>query len=594
MAPRTTPSPRTAKARSGTSGSKRRPPRRHGISPEVLWYLKQRGYTVPACAPAIRTPEPRDVPGAIFDPARVDKVIAALTCLRHTQGKWAGRPLAPDAWQVAFIVAPVFGWVKPSEDDPKRYVRIVRDVYIEVSRKNGKTTLASGLALVLAFADGEPGAQVVAVAGSEKQARFCFDPAKKLVGASPELKAAGVKALRSRIIQPATDSYFEVAASVGDLLHGANLHGAVVDELHVHKSPDVIDAVESGTGARDQPLIIKITTADDGTPESVYAHIREFVEKLARGTIKNPSQYAVIFAADKEDAEGAAPFRESSWRKANPGYGTSPTREFMRQAAAKARQNPVERTRFLRLHLGLRTKQQTTYISLEEWDRNASMVDAASLHGRAAFGGLDLAATSDLSALAWVVPDDQGGYDVVWRMWTPEANLPRLTERTAGAATEWVRQGWLTVTPGEVMDYDHIRSAINKDREDFDVREVAYDPWNSTQLVTNLLEDGAPMVTMRQGFVSMSPPLKELARLLRQGTERNPLLRHSGHPVMRWMIDNLAVATDASDNVKPDKKHSGDKIDGVVALIMGLDRARNREPVRRSAYEDDEGGLMVV
>lgn len=587
--------PRTRSPRTDSrSKAKRRRRRQHGISPETLWYLRERGYEVPACAPAIRTPEPRDVAGAVFDPERVDRVIAALKCLRHTQGKWAGRPLAPDAWQVAYILAPVFGWVKPSEDEPGRHVRIVRDLYVEVSRKNGKTTLASGLALVLAFADGEPGAQVVAVAGSEKQARFCFDPAKKLAGASPELKAAGVKPLRSRIIQPATDSYFEVAASVGDLLHGANLHGGIVDELHVHKSPDVIDAVESGTGARDQPLVITITTADDGSPESVYAHRREFVEKLARGTIRNPSQYAVVFAADKEDAEGDAPFREATWKRANPGYGVSPTAEFMRQAAAKAKQNPVERARFLRLHLGLRTKQQTKYIELETWDRNAGMVDRGALRGRAAFGGLDLAATSDLSALAWVVPDDAGGYDVAWRIWTPEANLPRLNERTANAAGEWVRQGWLTVTPGEVMDYDHIRSAVNLDREHFEVREVAYDPWNSTQLVNDLLEDGAPMVTMRQGFVSMSPPLKELARLLRQGTERTPLVRHGGHPVMRWMIDNLAVASDASDNVKPDKKHSGDKIDGVVALVMGLDRARNRLPQRRSAYEDDDGGLMVV
>jgi phage terminase large subunit-like protein len=575
--------------------SQRTADRDPGISPEVAWYLSERGYTTPECAPAIRTPEPRDVPGAFFDPGRVDKVIAALKCLRHTQGKWAGRPLAPDAWQVAYVIAPIFGWVKPSEDEPDRTVRIVRDAYIEVSRKNGKTTLASGLALVLAFADGEHGAQVVAVAGSEKQARFCFDPAKKLATASPQLKAAGVKPLRSRIIQPDTDSYFEVAAAVGDLLHGANIHGAVVDELHVHKSPDVIDAVESGTGAREQPLIITITTADDGRTDSVYAHKRAYVEKLARGTIRNPSQFAVVFAADAEDAEGDRPFLEATWRKANPGYGVSPTRAFMKEAAAKAQDNPVERARFLRLHLGLRTKQETKYIDLPVWDRNAGLVDRNALRGRECYGGLDLAATSDLSAFCLVFPDADGGYDALWRVWTPEANMPRLNERTANAAEEWVRQGWLAVTPGEVMDYDFIRSAINKDREDFSVREIAYDPWNATQLVNDLVDDAAPMVTMRQGFVSMSPPLKELSRLLRQGTAKKPLLRHGGNPVMRWMVDNLAVATDASDNVKPDKKHSGDKIDGVPALVMALDRARNRAPVRRSAYEDDEdGGLLVV
>src|SRR5690606_27080758 len=150
------------------------------------------------------------------------------------------------------------------------------------------------------------------------------------------------------------------------------------------------------------------------------------------------------------------------------------------------------------------------------------------------------------------------------------------------------------VTSGEVMDYDYIRSAVNADRDRFDVGEIAYDPWNSTQLVNDLMDDGAPMVTMRQGFVSISPPLKELSRVVRQGATKRARLRQGGNPVLRWEVDNLAVATDASDNVKPDKKHSGDKIDGVVALIMALEGARNRKPVRRSAYEDGGGGLMVV
>src|SRR5690606_37110729 len=181
-----------------------------------------------------------------------------------------------------------------------------------------------------------------------------------------------------------------------------------------------------------------------------------------------------------------------------PGSGVAPSPALRGGEPAPARLTPVELARFLRLHLGLRTKPQTRYIPLEVWDRNAGLVAQEALAGREAYGGLDLAATSDLSALCWVFPDREGGYDAVWRLWTPEANLPKLNERTAKAAEMWVRQGWLTVTSGEVMDYDYIRSAVNADRDRFDVREIAYDPWNSTQLVNDLMDDGAPMVTMRQ------------------------------------------------------------------------------------------------
>jgi phage terminase large subunit-like protein len=558
-------------------------PVRPELSPEVTWYLESRGYTLPDwCGPAIRTPEPNGYPGAVFDPSRVDKVIAALKCLRHTQGKWAGRELAPDAWQVAYILAPVFGWV--ARDDDGNYVRIVRSLYVEVPRKNGKTSLLAGLLLVLAFADGEAGAQVLAVAGSKDQARLCFDPAAQIARSSPQLKQAGIRALQSRIVQQSTNSYFAVAASVGDLLHGANVHGAGVDELHVHKTADVVDAVESGTGARSQPLVITITTADDGRPESVYAHKRDYMERLARGAIKQPSVYGVIFAADPLDD----PFLESTWKKANPGYGISPTRAFLKDEASKAQQNPVNLARFLRLHCGLRTRQETRYFELPAWDRNASIVDEQKMRQRHAFGGLDLASTSDLTALCWLFPDDAAGYDALWRFWTPERNLRKLDDRTAGAATSWVKLGYLRLTPGEVTDYAYVRAQIGKDLSAFKVTELAYDPWNATQLVTDLQGDGAPMVTVRQGYASLSPPMKQLSRLLLQGTAAKPLMRHGANPVMRWMIDNVAVAMDPAGNVKPDRARSADKIDGVAALVTALSRAMVTGKPRRSAYEDPD------
>lgn len=556
------------------------------ISPEVGFYLQSRGIPLPTCVPKFKTPEPRRLSGARFDPARVDRVIKALSLLRHTQGRWAGRPLVPDPWQVAYIIAPVYGWVR--RNDAGEWVRVARTEYVELPRKNGKTTLAGGQACYMTTADGEMGGQVIAAAAGKDQAGFCFMPVKAIAEKSPAL-SPHVKVTASKIVHKRTGSYFTVVSSLADLLHGANVNAAVIDELHVHKSRDLVDALETGTGARDQPLIIIITTADDGRQDTIYAEKRLYLEQLARGALKDPTFYGVVFAADADDD----PFVEETWRRANPGYGISPTKEFLEAESRKARQSPANKARFLRLHLGIRTKQETKYIELPDWDRNASLVDEAKLAGREAYGGLDLAATSDLLALCWLFPDDRrGGFDGLWRIWTPEANLERLDKRTAGQASVWVDRGFLTPTPGNVADYDWIKAQIDRDMTAFDVRSIGYDPWNASQITNDLTEAGAPMVKVRQGFATLSPPTKELQRLLIAGTVEKPLLRHGGNPLMRWMVDNLAVAMDPAGNVKPDKAKGADKIDGVSALVIALSEAMTRQPKKRSAYED--GDLEIV
>lgn len=543
------------------------------LSPEVAWYLADRGWPLPTCVPKFKTPEPRKLRGAMFDPRRVDRVIAALERMQHTQGEWAGRPLRPDPWQVAYILAPVYGWVR--KNDRGIWVRVARTEFVELPRKNGKTTLAGGQALYLTGADGEAGAQVLAAAAGKDQASFCFTPVKALADGSPALKDH-FRTLQGKVLHPKSGSYFTVVSSIADLLHGANVHGAVIDELHIHKTRDLVDAIETGTGARSQPLVIIITTADDGRQGTIYAEKRGYCEQLAQGVISDPTFYGVIFGAGEVDD----PFAEATWVKANPGYGISPTREFMEAEASKARQSPANRARFLRLHLGLRTKQETKYLEVDAWDANAGMVIEDGLHGRECHGGLDLASTSDLCALAWDFPDGKGGHDVLWRHWCPEAAFERLNVRTAGQAAVWRRDGWLTVTPGNVADYDYIRAQINSDRERFRVRTIGFDPWNSSQLVNDLMVDEAPMEKVRQGFGSMSAPTKELQRLVLEGSDGSPRFRHGGNPLVRWQIDNFAVEMDPAGNVKPSKRHAGDKIDGVVAGIMALDGATRAEPAK--------------
>lgn len=547
------------------------------ISPEVAYYMVARGIEIPDCPPAWKTPEPRGMPGAFFDVERVDKVLASFEILRHTQGRMAGRPLKPDPWQVAYILAPVFGWVKKNEFG--EWTRVVRTMYVDIPRKNGKTTLLGGLAMYLTAADGEPAAQVVAAASTKDQAHFAFDPVKQLADTAPGLRGH-VRAQKNVIIHPRTNSTFRAIASGAEAQHGANIHGAIIDELHVHKTPDLVEAIETGTGSRDQPLVCTITTADDGKPNSIYARKRKYVEQLCKGVFQDFTTYGVVWAAAEDDDL----FSEATLRKANPGFGISPTREFLVGAAKKAKNSPAELASYKRLHLGLRTKQTTAYLDLAAWKRNAgARIDESEFEGRECWGGLDLGSVSDLTALAWIFPfrqedEEVEGYDVLFRFWTPEENVEQLNGRTGKAAEElWVPQGYLRTTPGDVTDYDFIQAQILEDCETFDVNTIGFDRWNSSQLVNNLLEEEVPLVKVGQGYATMNSALREIQRLTLLGKRGKPRLRHGGNPVMTWMVDNLAVATDPAGNVKPDKGNSGDKIDGISALCNAISETLNQE-----------------
>lgn len=551
------------------------------LSPEVEWYLTSRGIPLPQPwqAPLWKTPEPRDLDGAQFDPARVDRVLKSFGLLRHTQGRWAGKPLKPDPWQVAYVIAPVFGWVR-FDDEAQSWVRIIRKVLVDVPRKNGKTTLAGGIALYLTGADGEAGAQVLAVAASKDQAGFCFNPIKTLVDNSPRLKSY-FRPFAKKITHPSSGSYFSVVASVGDLLHGANVHGAVIDELHVHKTRDVVDAVETGTGARAQPLIATITTADEGRPGTIYAEKREYLEKLARGVFVDHSFFGVVFAAASSESDladrGLGPFTEAAWKVANPGYGVSPTKAFMEEQATAAKESPAALARFLRLHLGIRTKQTTRYIKLEDWDAIRVPVSEGELAGRECHGGLDMASVSDLTALCWVFPNRTADlYTAVWRFWLPEDALADLNRRTAGAAESWVRQGFITTTPGATFDNSAVNLQLDADAQKFKVLTVGYDRWGANDVTRKAGEAGLTMVAVGQGFASMSAPLKELLRLVKVGR-----WLHGGNPVARWMLDNLAVRMDPAGNVKPDKETSAEKIDGIAAAVVGLKECMDAELAER-------------
>lgn len=545
------------------------------LSPEVAWYLESRGIPFPTCVPAVKTPEPRNVPGAAFDPERVDRVLRAFGVLRHTQGRWAGQPLRPDPWQVAYLLAPVFGWVHPSETEPGRLVRIITKAYVDVPARNGKTTLAGGVAIYLTAADGEYGAQVVVGATTKDQARFMFSPIKDLAASAPGLKGH-VLPRTDRILHPRTGSYFGAISSLADAQHGANLHGWLLDELHVHKTPALLDVFEKRTGSREQPLGLITTTADTGAPGTAYTREREYIERLAKGVITDPATYGVVFAADKKDN----PFDPATWAKANPGYGISPSKRYMEEQATKAKNSPANLANFLRINLGIRTKQVTRFIALDKWDlpENSVPIDEATLAGRECHGGLDLSAVEDITALCWDFPDEGGSHDVVWRFWLPEDRLPDLERRTAGEAALWVEAGWLTLTPGAVIDLDFIRDQILDDAETFTVLTVGFDRYGARDIVRRLMDEELTLVPVGQGTASLSAPLKEIQRLVLAKS-----YRHGANPVMRWMVDNLAVTMNSAGDVKPDKAHAAEKIDGVSAAATAM-----REILDAKAAEEDD------
>lgn len=529
--------------------------------------------------------------GVYFDVAEVDRFLRHCLNLRHIKGRrHAGRPLRLDLWQIVYVVGPLLGWRNADG------TRLYRTLYLEVPRKNGKSTLCAALALYLLAADREPGAEVVSAARDKDQGRAVFDVAAFMALASPALRRRlNVQRRGGTITREATNSSYRVlsADKAGASKHGLNLHGAVVDELHVITDADYIGTLETATGSRDQPLVAFITTAGIPGESPVWEDKRAAAEKVAERVVEDPTLLVAIWAGP-DDAELTGSWSDPAvWKASNPGYGTSLRPEYLEAEAAKAKASPSRLNRFLRLHLDVPTDSVTGFVPVPTWDRTASMVDEGDLEGRRAFGGLDLAATVDFASLALVFPDDDDELlDVVMRFWTPADTLTQRAHRDGADYERWAREGKIIATPGEVIDYDLLEGEVTTlaapGRGRFDVAAINYDPFGSPQLREHLTAAGIELHEMRQGFLSMSAPMRELERLVVAKK-----LRHGGHPMLRHNIAGLKVAQDPAGNIKPDRKHSTARIDGAVALTMAIDAwLRSLATTRPSVYE--ERGVVVA
>lgn len=527
--------------------------------------------------PLIVTPLP-DGPGVTFDEEAVQRVLRFFKLLKQLIGRWAGREFLLLDWQVRWLIAPVFG-LKGRDGR-----RIIRTFWFEIPRKNGKSTICSGLALYLLMADKEPAAEVYCAAGDKAQASIVFRAARNMAEGSSAIAAKlGRRGIQRALLEhPGTGSILRALASdMGGRLHGLNVHGAMVDEVHTHKTPDTIDALETGTGSREQPLVGFITTADDGADGSIYATKREYVEGLASGTIVDPSFYGVVFGADAT-VEGFDPFSEETLRDANPGYGITVMADYLLGKAAEAQASPAQLNRYLRLHLNIRTKQTVRWLPLDRWDAAAGLATAEEWQGRTVYAGLDLSATTDLTAFVMLAPDGDGV--ACWPMfWLPEERAEQLERETHVPLSRWAKSGFLHLTEGNVVDYEQMRNDIKAEvaRLGVKVAEVAFDPWNATETVQEMERDGWVMVPTRQGYATLSPPCKELERLVLGSTPERPLFRHGGHPVLRWNADCVEIRTDEGGNVKPvkpERQKSSKRIDGMAAAVNAMSRLMLRKP----------------
>lgn len=508
-----------------------------------------------------------------FDKSAAHRAVSFFTkFLTHTKGEWAGQPFELLDWQ-AKIVQDVFGWKRP--DGTRRY----RWVYIEVPRKNGKSAFVSGLGLYLTIADGEPGAEVYSAAADRDQAAIVFDEAKKMLEASPLSRFAEV--YKRSIVVKETRSTFRVLSSDAPTKHGLNAHAVLVDELHAQPNRELWDVLTTSIGARRQPLVIAITTAGYDR-QSICWEQHEYARQVLEGIIEDDSYYAYIAAADEGD-DWTDP---AVWAKANPSYGITLKEDYLREAAEKARQVPAYQNTFRRLHLDQWTQQDERWLDMAAWEATAGEVDWDDLRGRPCYGGLDLASTSDVAAFVMVFPMDDGTYHVVPRFWIPRDNMIERSRRDRVPYDAWARDGYITATPGNVIDHGRIIADIVALGEEVDIREIAFDRWGAVQVSQNLDGAGFVMVQFGQGYASMASPTKELLRLVLESK-----LRHGMQPVLRWMADNMVVSQDPAGNVKPDKKKSREKIDGMVALIMALDRALRNEQ-HESVY--DERGMVML
>lgn len=494
----------------------------------------------------------------VFDENEANRVCKFIELLTHTKGELAGTRIHLEPWQV-FILTTVFGWLRRA-DGGRRY----RRAYVEVSRGNGKSTLCSGIGLYCLLADREGGAEVYSFATTRDQAKIVFGDAKVMAERNAPLRNKfGLQVLANALYVPTSNSTFQAKSAEGSTLDGLNTHLAIIDELHAHKTRAVYDVVETSTGKRKNSLMFVITTAGFDTSGICY-EVRTMVTKVLEKSVVDETQFGIIYGLDEGDDWTTVEALE----KANPNWGISVRPEIITSLMKKAIALPSAVNNFKTKHLNIWCSASSAWMDMQAWEAGEINVDRSDFEGQPCYIGLDVGAKNDVTAKVLLFPVGKS-FVVFADFYLPEAAVEKSTNSQYRG---WVEEGWITQSGGAMTDLARIEEDIRDDLSRFDVKGIAYDPWNALQLATNLGNDGAPMVEYRNTVQNFSDPMKSLEALV-----QDKRVNHDGNPVLRWMMENVVAKLDAKDNIFPRKERYENKIDGVIALIMALGIATSGE-----------------
>ncbi|PKR57495.1 terminase large subunit [Thalassospira lohafexi] len=526
--------------------------------------------------------------GLYFSLPRADHAMTFFPkFLRHSKGEFGNHPFELSDWQ-AFTTSVLFGWLY-ADTLLRRFIY----AYFEVPRKNGKSTYLSGIGLYMFVMDGEPGAEVYTAATKSDQAKIIFLEAQNMVRKSPKLRKH-ISSMARHLEHPRTASVFKYISSDAKTQDGLNSHCNLVDEVHAHKDRTLIEVLETGIGARRQPLHLEITTAGSD-PYSICREHHDYTVKVMTGVLDDDSWFGFICSIDKGDD----PFDEQTWRKANPNWGISVRTDTFKKIVDKARQNPASLASFMRLRLNVWSQTAEIWLDIRQWDKCEIVYDRASLRGRRCYAGLDMSSVSDITAPVLVFPPETAGEPVkiLPFFFVPSATIDKRAEDRAVPYGEWEQMGLIRRTEGSATDYDAIELLFLGDpdhgveglRDEFEIVEMAFDRMFAGQIIQHFEAAGMVCVSIGQGMYSMAAPCRELERLVINGG-----IAHDGNPVMTWMVSNTAVKVDEHDNkkpIKPDSRKDMRKIDGVVAMLMAIGRMISAEPDQTVSVESIFGGV---
>lgn len=490
-----------------------------------------------------------------------------LNELHHVEGPKADEPFFLEPWQ-QLIIELIFGW-KRTCDDTRKY----REVFIFIPRKNGKSFLGAGLALIALFALGERGARVISAAGETEQASLIYDVAKQIVDENPNFSEITVP-LRKQMSVPALAANYKVVSADAKTKHGRNLSAVIVDELHVQPSRDLVDVLFTSVGARTEPLKIMLTTAGFDT-ESICFEYYEFGKDVLDGTHEDPEFLPVIFETDENDDWRD----ESTWYKANPNLGVSISLDYLRSECRKAIARPSYENTFKNLHLNKWTEQKTRWLPVELWDENAFPINLEELQGLPCWVGCDLSSKADVTAVVFTFLIDEVVKCLPF-FWVPGGSLKLRKKRDRVNYDTWIKQGFVEPIEGTRIDYSRIRKKINDLSKFYQIKKINFDPWGAQNLMNELESDGFDVQEIPPGFKHLSEPTKEIEALLLSGQ-----LHHGGNPALRWMFKNVSVLYNTEGDVRISKKDSKGKIDGIMALSLGIHGILHREVGKGSVYE---------